>query len=234
MRRGTLRSTLVIGGLFLLAGNAEAQRSRGPGGFVGISFVAADAVGDLGFVVDQGFGMDLAAGAPVSAGGHLRVRADLGFVIYGLEQIRYCSFGCRVASDLTTTNSIIFGGIGPELVLARGPIQPYLHASAGLSYFVTSSSVDDHDGYGPYLETTNYSDLVFGWKFGGGLRLRVGGGHNPIYLDFGVERHDNGIVNYLTSGDIVDNPDGSITLYPNRSEADLIAFHVGVSVGLPS
>lgn len=119
------------------------------------------------------------------------------------------------------------------MVLARGPIQPYLHASAGLSYFVTSSSVDDNDGYGPYLETTNYSDLVFGWKFGGGLRLRVGGGHNPIYLDFGVERHDNGIANYLTSGDIVDNPDGSITLYPNRSEADLIAFHVGVSVGLP-
>ena len=104
--------------------------------------------------------------------------------------------------------------------------------SAGLSYFLTSSSLDDNDGYGSYLETTNYSDLVFGWKFGGGIRARVGNGHNPVYLDFGVERHDNGVTNYLTEGDIVDHPDGSVTIYPNRSEADLMSFKFGVTVSL--
>ena len=62
--------------------------------------------------------------------------------------------------------------------------------------------------------------------------MRVGGGHNPVYLDFGVERHDNGIANYLTEGDIVDHSDGSVTIYPNRSEADLLSFRFGVAVSV--
>ena len=51
-------------------------------------------------------------------------------------------------------------------------------------------------------------------------------------IDLGVTRHDNGTVSYLTKGDIVDNPDGSITMNPNLSEADLLSFNVGISIGL--
>lgn len=232
MKRRVMGTMIVISSLLSLPASAEGQRARGPGGFAGVSFVAADAVGDLGTVVNEGFGLELSGGLPVAGDGHLRLRGDLGFVIYGHEQIRYCSFGCRVESELTTTNNIIWGGIGPEVVLARGPIQPYVHASAGVSFFVTSSSVDDRDGLGPYLETTNYSDAVFGWKFGGGLRFRVSRGHRPVFIDLGVERHDNGVTNYLTEGDIVDEPDGSITLYPNRSDADLVSFRLGVAIGV--
>ena len=191
-------------------------------------------MGDLGAFVDQGYGLQFEGGAPMAADGHVRLRGDFGFVVYGLERQRLCygSIGCRVGSDLTTANSIFYAGIGPELVLATGAVEPYLHTSAGLSYFVTSSSLDDHDGLGPYLETTNYSDLVFAWKVGGGVRLRVGRGHRPVFFDFGVERHDNGIANFLTAGDIVDHADGSISVFPNRSEADLMTFSFGVSVGL--
>ena len=226
--------TLVMGALLLFFGSAEAQRRSAPGGFVGVSFVAADAVGDLGAFVDQGYGLQFEGGAPMAADGHLRLRGDFGFVVYGLERLHLCygRVGCRVGSDLTTTNSIVYGGIGPELVLATGAIEPYLHTSAGLAYFVTTSSLDDHDGFGPYLETTNYSDLVFSWKVGGGVRLRVGRGHRPVFLDFGVERHDNGVANFLTSGDIVDHPDGSISVFPNRSDANLMTFRFGVSIGL--
>ena len=35
---------------------------------------------------------------------------------------------------------------------------------------------------------------------------------------------------YLTEGDIVDHADGSITLYPNRSEANFITYHFGVTI----
>jgi hypothetical protein len=170
----------------------------------------------------------------MAAEGHVRLRGDVGFLVYGHERQRYCfTLSCRVQSDLTTTNSIFYGGIGPELVLATGAVEPYVHATAGLAGFVTSSSLDDRDGYGPYFETTNYSDVVFSWKAGGGVRLRVGRGYRPVFLDFGVERHDNGVANFLTVGDIVDEPDGSITVYPNRSEADLVTFRFGVSVGFP-
>ena len=236
MRRGVVEVTLAIGALFSFSGSSEAQRPEGPIGFVGLSFVAANAVGDLGSFVDQGYGLQLEGAAPVTAGGHLRLRADLGFLIYGLERQQLCDgwFGCRVGPDLTTTNSIFYGGIGPELALTTGVIEPYINASAGLSYFVTTSSLDDNDGLGPYLETTNYSDLVYAWKAGAGIRLRVGNGRRPVFLDFGVERHDNGVANFLTVGDIVDYDDGSIDVFPNRSEADLVTFRLGVSVGFPS
>lgn len=228
---GRIVKAILVTAVFLgAAQEVEAQR-RGPGGSFGISLVAADAVGDLGTVVDQGFGLQLGGGVPVAADGHLRLRVDLGFVVYGHERLYYCGISCRVASELTTTNNIVFAGIGPELVLAPGPVQPYVYGEAGLSYFVTSSSLDDHDGYGPYLQTTNYSDVVYGLKYGGGVRMRVGGHHRPVFLDLAVERHDNGVVSYLTRGDIVDNPDGSVTLYPNRSEADLVSFRLGVAIG---
>lgn len=207
------------------------DRHGGPGGYFGFSFIAADAVGDLGTVVDQGFGFQLGGALPMAADGHLRIRADAGFVVYGLERLYYCGFSCRVSSELTTTNNIVFAGIGPELILSRGDVRPYVYGLAGLSYFVTSSSLDDHDGYGPYLQTTNYSDTVYGLKYGGGIRFRMGGDRRPIFLDLGLERHDNGVADYLTKGDIVDNPDGTVTLYPNRSDADLMSFRVGVTIG---
>ena len=56
-------------------------------------------------------------------------------------------------------------------------------------------------------------------------------GH-ALFIDLGVVRHDNGRVSYLTEGDIVDNPDGSVTMYPKLSEADLLSFQFGVTLGL--
>lgn len=233
MRSGVI-VRLTLGAFLLTAGGAEAQRRGGPGGFVGVSFVAADAVGEMGVLVDHGFGMQLEGGAPLAADGHLRLRGDVGFLVYGLERQYLCyGFSCRIGSDLTTTNGIFYGGIGPELVLTTGAVEPYVHVTAGLSAFITSSSIDDHDGYGSYFQTTNYSDVAASLKYGGGLRLRVGHGRRPVFLDVGVDRQQNGVVEYLTVGDIVDNADGSITVYPNRTEANLTTFRFGVSVGFP-
>lgn len=234
MRRGVIVKAMV-GALLLSAGGVEAQRrSDGPGGHMGVSFVAGNPVGDLGLLVDHGFGLQLAGGVPLAASGHVRLRGDVGFLIYGLERQFLC-YGpsCRIGTDLTTTNSIFYGGIGPELVLASGALEPYVNATAGLSAFVTSSSLDDNDGYGSYFNTTNYSDVVFALKVGGGLRMRIGHGRRPVYFDLGVDRHVNGVASYLTVGDIVDNSDGSITVYPNRTEANLMTYRFGVAVGFP-
>lgn len=229
----------MFGMVMGLAGEARAQGTSGPiegpapygpGGALYANFVIADAVGDLGYAVDQGYGLELGAGLPIAADGHLRLRLDGGFSIYGLERIHYCGYGCRVASTVTTANSIFYGGVGPEVVLGSGDIRPYVHGSAGVSWFVTSSSVDDNDGYGPYLDTTNFSDTVFSWRVGGGLRLGVGNG--PVFIDLGVTLHDNQFATYLTNGDIVDNPDGTITMYPNYSDADLLSFKMGVSIAM--
>ncbi len=229
MRRSAY-GTLALGMLLGMATSADAQMRQGPGGALFANFVVADAVGPLGSVVDQGYGMELGAALPVGAGGHLRLRGDFGFSIYGLERIHYCGYGCRVSSTLTTANSIFYGGIGPEIVFGSGGVRPYVHGSVGMSWFVTSSSVDDNDGYGPYLETTNFSDTVFSWRVGGGVRVAMGDG--PVFLDLGVTHHDNQFATYLTRGDIVDNPDGTVSMYPNRSDADMLSFKMGVAIAV--
>lgn len=229
MGQSVAKAILLVGGALICAGEAEAQYRDGPGGHFGISFSAADARGELAGAIDQGFGLELTGGIPLAADGHLRLRLDGGFLVYGLEHIDYCEYSCRVLTELTTTNSILFVGVGPELVLARGDIQPYVFGTVGGTWFVTSSSVDYNDGYGPGDETTNYSDHTFGLRYGGGIRFHA---TRKVGIDLGVTRHDNGLVSYLTKGDIVDNPDGSITMNPNLSEADLLSFQIGVSIGL--
>ena len=108
MRRSAY-GTLALGMLMGMETSADAQMRQGPGGALFANFVVADAVGPLGSVVDQGYGMELGAALPVGAGGHLRLRGDFGFSIYGLERIHYCGYGCRVSSTLTTANSIFYG-----------------------------------------------------------------------------------------------------------------------------
>ena len=102
----------------------------------------------------------------------------------------------------------------------------------GFSYFFTSSSLEGDQRYEDIATTTNFSDGSFALTLGGGLRFRLRGGEKPILLDLGVEYHDNGVVEFLTEGGIVDRPDGSIVLFPHRSEADLLVFGISVSFGL--
>lgn len=230
LRRIGLGGALAIGALAATAGAADAQARYGPGGAVYLNFVVADALGDFGYAIDRGYGVEVGAGLPIAADGHLRLRLDGGFSVYGLERVTYCEFGCRVGSTVTTANSIFYGGIGPEIVFGSGKIRPYVHGSAGLSWFVTSSSLDDRGGFGPRLDTTNFSDTVVSWRAGGGIRFAVGRG--PVFIDLGATLHDNQFATYLTNGDIVDNPDGTVTLLPNYSDADLLSFKMGVSFAI--
>ena len=219
------------------AGGAGAQqRSLPPAAHVGIAGVGAGPLGDLGHYIDAGGGGQLYGAFPMDAEGRLRLRVDFGFLIYGHERRALCyavPVGCRIEGDITTTNSVLYGGVGPEVVLATGAVEPYVNASFGFSYFLTTSSLSDAYYYGNQGTTTNFSDAVYAWRAGGGIRVQISGGRAPVHMDLGVERHQNGVADFLTQGDIQDHPDGSITIYPNRSEANLVAFRLGVSVGIP-
>ena len=237
MCRGRMMGTGMALLMLMAAGSVEAQRhSPRPAGYVSLSFVAAESVGELQGFIDDAYGAQIEGSFGVEPTGMLRMRLDGGFLIYGHERFRYCysaPFGCRIEADLNTTNAIFFAGIGPELALPLGPIEPYANVSGGFSYFVTTSSLSDDYGYDDYGTTTNFDDIGLAWRAGAGVRLRVKGGRAPIALDFGVERHENGVTDFLTEGDIVDHPDGSVTLYPNRSDADFVTFRFGVSFGIP-
>jgi hypothetical protein len=236
MRYVVWLGALAAGAAVALAAAASlgAQEVREPRGFVGLSLVAGNPLGDLDAFFEQGFGAQLEGSFALTDDRRVRLRGDLGFLIYGHERLAYCysvPVGCRVEAELTTTNNIFYFGLGPELAFTSGAFEPYVYGTTGLSYFATISSLGG-DGGPDWAETTNYDDVVMAWRVGGGVRLRVSNGRRPVSLDFGVERHQNGIANFLTEGDILDNPDGSVTIFPNRSEANLLTFRLGVSLGI--
>lgn len=239
-------ATLVLVAMALTALPAGAQwRDRGPDqehvgpprAWVGIALQGADPQGEFGALVDNGFGLEVEGRFPVALDGGFSLRVDGGFLVYGNERRDVCfppPVGCRIGLELNTTNTIATLGVGPELAVP-GRVSPYINASVGLSYFVTSSSLDGADDFDDrdLFNTRNYSDLVTAGRLGGGVRFQVGRiDRGPILVDIGAEYHRNGVARYLRRGDILDHPDGSITIFPNRTEANLVTFQVGVSFGL--
>ena len=231
----TFGFTLI--GMLFIAPTLSAQDDwiRPPRAHVGVNLIFGNPVGEFDNFVGAGFGADFSGRVPLDPRGILSLRGDLGLLVYGYESQRVCfsGVGCRVQAKLQTTNNIFFGGIGPELALPMRGARPYVNAFMGFAYFNTSSSLSGLDGGESHFTTQNLGDGTVSWGAGGGLELNLKRGRIPIGLNLGVRYHDNGRVKYLREGDIVDNPDGSITLFPIVSEAKLISYHFGMSVGIP-
>jgi hypothetical protein len=204
-------------------------------GFGGGGVIIASTVGEFSDYVGTGWGLGAHFVLSLGSQGIFGLRTDLGFINYGNEKKRVClsqTVGCRIEVDLTTSNNIFHGSIGPQLTVPAGPVLPYANASIGVAYFATTSSVSGVSSSGDQFQTTNFDDATFSWQFGTGLRVPVHYGRTPIDLDFGARYHANGQVEYLTKGGILDHPDGSITLNPILSEANLWTFVLGASFGV--
>lgn len=233
---------LLPAGLLFLAGAlnapslfAQEEWYGPPKASVGLNLIVSDPVGEFDRFVGAGGGADFFGRLPMDPRGVLSLRADLGFLIYGHESKRVCfeGVGCRVQARLETNNSIFFGGIGPELAIPMRRARPYVNVLAGFSYFSTSSSLNGLSGEESLFDTENFGDGGFSWGLGGGLEMNLSNGRTRVDLNLGARYHHHGVMDYLTKGDIVDNPDGSVTLYPNRSEANFISYQLGISIGLP-
>ncbi|MBT8337316.1 MAG: hypothetical protein KJO11_11985 [Gemmatimonadetes bacterium] len=211
----------------------DREWGRGPSAYLNIAFLGADPVGEFERNVDNGFGLGLASRFPVSGAGPLALRLDGGFMIYGHERRDLCfpvPVGCRIGIDLNTYNTIAFLGVGPELA-GPGPVSPYINGTFGLTWFYTNSSLSGDDDWDEDFNTVNYSDWVTALRVGGGVRFTIAGAPwRPVQLDIGAQYHRNGVADYLREGDIVDLPDGSIELYPIRSETNMVVFNVGVAL----
>jgi hypothetical protein len=161
----------------------------------------------------------------------LGIRGDLGWLNYGSENQRVPLSPTlnRVLVDMRTTNNIaVFSG-GPELMLTKGPIRPYVYAFAGFSYFYTESSAGDDNGSDAFATTTNFDDggLATGW--GSGLHIPLQVRSVGAAIDAGVRLTRNGTRSYLRPGDIRDQPDGSLVFSPRTTQADFWQYHLGIS-----
>ena len=215
----------------------DEQKAPGPvRGGAGASFVLAMPQGEFADAVEAGYGIQLNGQYFLTRNGAVRVRLDGGFLQYGSESRERCfstTIGCRVRLDLQTSNSIAWAGVGPELMLPSGIIRPYVNAGVGVSYFSTASHLNGDDDSENFANTTNLDDAVLAITGGAGLYVPVHLSEKvPFAIDLSARYHRNGVVNYLREGDIRDEPDGSISFTPRRTEANLITLQLGVSFGI--
>lgn len=238
------KRNLVLGALLvaLPLTAADAQRrstrrdfDRPSRGAVGASFNYGRPVGDFLKNVDQGLGFDLFFRANLEPQGILSLRLDGGLLIYGHETKRVplsTTVGSRILVDLTTSNNIVWAGIGPQLTLPTQGIQPYGFGQIGFAYFFTESSVEGSNNNEPFASTTNFSDATFRYAFGGGFLVPFRTSTTEWAIDLGATYHGNGQVEYLREDSIIDMPDGSIVIHPIQSDANLLTYRLGFSITL--
>ena len=207
-----------------------------PRGYGDITFAISQPIGAFNDYTGAGYG---ATGGFVWNFDQDRVfgiRAEGGFVQYGNERTGACLVNCRIKVDVNTSNDIVFGGIGPQISVPAGPVRPYLNATAGFAYFFTHSSISGNNDYenNNEFDTTNHDDAVFALTGGGGILIPLSMRRTPVLLDLGATFHRNGEASYLRKGSITDNPDGTISINPIRSEANFITYRIGVSIGIPT
>lgn len=216
----------------------DQDRGRRPGtmrGAVGGSVSYARPVSEFQQYVDQGFGFDAFFRWNADPRGIFSIRLDGGFLGYGRETKRVPlspTVGGRILVDLTTSNNILWLGLGPQITIPMPGIRPYINAGVGFSYFVTESSIEGIHDDDDLFNTKNYDDGTFSWGGGGGILIPFATRSGEIAIDLGVRYHGNGEVRYLRKGGIQDLPDGTIVLHPIQSEANLLTFRLGVSVGI--
>lgn len=164
------------------------------------------------------------------------LRLDGSFVVYGHESYRtpLSPTVPFVDVDVSTSNSILSLGLGPQVYLGSGPLRPYFFGTAGFAYFVTQTSVSGSEYDEPFATTTNFDDFSLALSAGGGLSVSLREGDNPVSLDLSAHYQHNGLTEYLTDGaeNLRRLPPGGWRAYPIQSDANLVTYRVGVAIGM--
>ena len=239
--RSTILAALVAVSLY--GSSAEAQRrrvpnwDRSPSRFTLVGDVlVAQPKGEFATELNtEGFGANVAGLFRLDREGLFSIRADLGGMQYGSETfyVPYLPLTGRVSLDVETTNNSFWGSIGPQITVPAGPIQPYVNAAIGFVDLVTRTSVRGSDSEYEYASTNNADDVTSAWIFGGGLYVPLGR-RSDWKLHGGARYFYGGEATYLKEGDIQDNPDGSVTLFPRTSKTHQVTWQVGVAYTFPT
>jgi len=169
-------------------------------------------------------GFGLYGAVPIALRGGVALRADFSVLFHGFD-----SWSGPPAFN--TESYITSLRAGPQLALPLGPVQFYGFWAGGFSYFATDANPDDACECA--FTQTLHDDLTWVSEVGGGVRVALGRWPSRPALDLGVRAMRNGLASYVTGGGVTQNSDGSFTVRPIRSEANLLLIQLGVSASLP-
>lgn len=193
--------------------------------------------GPFGSFVGEGFGAAFTALLGFEDSPAFRVRFDAGYVNYGSETLGVPVFAAtdRILADIVTRNNVGYLGLGPEIRLPHGPVQPYVNGFAGLGYFFTVSSVEQGwrgRGSPDYGTTVNFDDVRAAYGFGGGLAIPLGRSAKRGLLRLEAQYRRHGRTEYLVPGSIVEDGFGGSSFSPVASDVDFVLFQVGLTFGV--
>lgn len=228
----------VPGGPF--RGQPSGEPSSGGNGTqweLGGTFSVMAPQGSFNSFVGEGFGAAFTALLGFEDSPAFRVRFDAGYVNYGSETLGVPIFAAtnRILTDIVTRNNVGYLGLGPEIRLPYGPIQPYVNGFAGLGYFFTVSSVEhgwrarESPDYGT---TVNFDDVRAAYGFGGGLAIPIGRSAKQGLVRLEAQYRRHGRTEYLVPGSIVEDGLGGSSFSPIVSDVDFVLFQVGLTFGV--
>jgi len=207
---------------------AEAQpEPAAPRAWITGALQYARATGEFASYVRDGGGANGSLIFALGAGGNVALRLSGQALIYG-SQTRSYGLLPGITADVTTSNIIAGMMAGPQINAGTGRVRAYAFGGIGFNYFATTSEVTGSNSSGSFANTTNYDDITFALEAGGGMLFHLAGSTS---LDVGARYVTNGHVNYVTRQG-VRVIGGTFTVNPVNSEVTLVAYHIGVSVGL--
>jgi len=198
---------------------------------VGADFAISQPKGEFAANVPTGYGFDVTGLFRIDPRGWFNIRADAGGVQYGHEHIGLGFITGRVPLDLNTDNRIGFGSLGLQLQFPDGWLRPYANASYAAVDFFTQSCVTANDQSIQDQCHTNHGDWAGAGVFGAGLLIPFGKSLGALNL--GARYHYGATATYLKTGDITDNPDGTVTLNLHSSKTDLVLWQIGFTFAIP-
>ncbi|WP_419948245.1 hypothetical protein [Candidatus Palauibacter sp.] len=191
--------------------------------------------GQFGGLVGEGFGAGFHAALGFDDARAFRLRLEAGYLNYGSETLGVPVFAAtdRILADIVTRNNIGYVGLGPEIRLPYGPVQPYVNGFVGLGYFFTVSSVERWELFESFDSgtTVNFDDVRGAYGFGGGIAIPLGRS-TPHVLRIEAAYRRHGRTEYLVPGSIVEDGLGRTSFTPIASDVDFMLFQVGVTFGL--
>lgn len=212
----------------LAAPEAGAVQNEPPGQGVGTgALVYARATGPFARSVRHALGLTVTAHQNLERRGILSFGVEATYLLYDYDTWYVGSGG-----EVETKSHVVTLGVGPQLRAPLGPLEPYVTASAGAALFVTGACAQDAWTYADEgcTETFHALNLAFpASAAGGGLRIRLTGGSEPISLDLGARYQVTPRVRYVTQGG-VEVVDDVIRLTTAKSRTAVWLFYVGVSM----